>query len=53
MMNQAKLVSFFGKPIESAEYKAKFFAWLCEQAEINLPNVETKFHRARFDKKER
>ncbi|RJP47828.1 MAG: hypothetical protein C4583_15870 [Anaerolineaceae bacterium] len=51
MMNQEKLVNFFGEPIESAEYKAKFFVWLCEQAGINLPNVETKFHRARFDKK--
>jgi len=50
-INQARLVSYFGKPDETAEYQAKFFVWLCEQAGIELPNVEKKFHRARFDKK--
>src|SRR5687768_7791709 len=50
-INQARLVSYFGQPVETAEYQAKFFVWLCEQAGIELPNVEKKFHRARFDKK--
>ena len=48
-----KLVSYFGEPIETAEYQAKFFVWLCQQAGIELPNVEPKFHRARFDKKKK
>jgi hypothetical protein len=50
-IKQDKLVSYFGEPEETAEYQAKFFVWLCEQAGIELPNVEKKFHRARFDKK--
>lgn len=50
-IKQDKLVSYFGKPVETAEYQAKFFVWLCQQAGIELPNVEPKFHRARFDKK--
>lgn len=52
MINQARLVKFFGPPIETAEYQAKLFVWFCQQANITLPNVEGKFHRARFDKKE-
>lgn len=52
MMNQRRLVRFFGTTTETAEYQAKFFAWLCEEAGIDLPNLEKKFHRARFDKKE-
>jgi hypothetical protein len=52
-VNQVRLVSYFGKPVETAEYQAKFFVWLCEQAGIELPNVEKKFHRARFDKKKK
>jgi len=51
MVNQHRLVRFFGTTTETAEYQAKFFAWLCEEAEIDLPNLEKKFHRARFDKK--
>lgn len=51
-MNQNRLVSFFGEPTESAEYKAVLFAWLCAQASVELPNVGTRFHRARFQKKE-
>jgi hypothetical protein len=51
MINQKRLVSFFGPPVETAEYQAKLFVWLCEQAEIELPSVEKRFHRARFDKK--
>ena len=50
-IKQDKLVSYFGEPVETAEYQAKFFVWLCEQAGIELPSVEKKFHRARFDKK--
>jgi hypothetical protein len=50
MANQAKLVKFFGPPVETAEYQGKLFVWLCEQAGIALPNMEKKFHRARFDK---
>jgi hypothetical protein len=52
-INRDKLVSYFGKPVETAEYQGKFFVWLCEQAGIELPNVEKKFHRARFDKKKK
>jgi hypothetical protein len=50
MANQQRLVNFFGVPVETSEYQAKLFVWLCEQAGIDLPNVEKKFHRARFDK---
>lgn len=50
LATQARLVKFFGDPVETAEYQAKLFVWLCGQAEIELPNVEEYFHRARFDK---
>lgn len=50
LANQARLVKFFGGPIETAEYQAKLFVWFCQQAGIDLPNVEKHFHRARFDK---
>ena len=50
LVNQARLVKFFGEPVETAEYQAKLFVWLCKQAGIDLPNVEEHFHRARFDK---
>lgn len=50
LVNQARLVKFFGEPVETAEYQAKLFVWLCKQAGIELPNVEEHFHRARFDK---
>jgi len=52
MANQMRLVKFFGPPVETAEYQAKLFVWLCEQASIELPNVEKRFHRSRFDKEE-
>ena len=52
LANQMRLVKFFGPPVETAEYRAKLFVWLCEQAGIELPNVEKRFHRARFDKDE-
>lgn len=51
MMNQSRLVKFFSPSVETAEYRAKLFGWLCEQAGIELPNLEKQFHRARFDKK--
>lgn len=50
LANQARLVKFFGGPVETAEYQAKLFVWFCKQAGIDLPNVEKHFHRARFDK---
>lgn len=50
LANQARLVKFFGEPIETAEYQANLFVWFCKQAGIELPNVEEHFHRARFDK---
>jgi hypothetical protein len=50
LITQSKLVKFFGGKVETAEYQAKLFVWLCEQAGIDLPNVEKNFHRARFDK---
>ncbi len=52
LANQARLVKFFGDPVETAEYQAKLFVWLCNQAGIELPNVEEHFHRARFDKQD-
>jgi hypothetical protein len=51
MANQQRLVNFFDTSPDTAEYQAKLFAWLCEQAGIDLPNVEKRFHRSRFDKK--
>jgi hypothetical protein len=51
MVNQSRLVKFFSPSVETAEYRAKLFAWFCEQAGIELPNLEKHFHRARFDKK--
>ena len=51
MVNQQRLVNFFETATDTAEYQAKLFVWLCEQAGIALPNVEKRFHRARFDKK--
>ena len=51
MVTQSKLVKFFGGKVETAEYQAKLFVWLCEQGGIQLPNVEKDFHRARFDRK--
>jgi len=56
LANQKRLVSFFcssGAPEETAEYQAKLFVWLCQQAGIDLPGVENRFHRARFDKKKK
>ena|SRR5688572_9417907 len=50
MINQSRLVKFFGLSPDTSEYQAKLFAWLCEQAGVELPNLEKKFHRARFDK---
>ena len=50
MVNQTRLVKIMGGPIDTAEYQAKLFVWMCEQAGIEVPNVEKKFHRARFDK---
>ncbi len=52
MVNQARLVKFFGGSVETAEYQAKLFVWMCEQAGIEVPNVEKDFHRARFDKRD-
>ncbi len=52
MITQSKLVKFFGGKVETAEYQAKLFVWLCEQAGFELPNVEKTFHRARFDNEE-
>ncbi|GEM_PF-2017748 len=52
--NQAKLVSFFsteGFALDTAEYQAKLFVWLCKQAQMDLPKVEGEFHRTRYDKK--
>lgn len=50
LATQSRLVKFFGEPVETAEYQAKLFVWLCGQAGIELPKVEERFHRARFDK---
>ena len=50
MISQDPLVRFFGLSPDTSEYQAKLFAWLCEQAGIELPNLEKNFHRSRFDK---
>jgi hypothetical protein len=50
MISQIPLVRFFGLSPDTSEYQAKLFAWLCEQAGIELPNLEKNFHRSRFDK---
>jgi hypothetical protein len=47
MINQSRLVKFFGLSADTAEYQAKLFAWLCEQAEIALPALEKHIHRQR------
>lgn len=51
MINQARLVKFFGLSADTSEYQAKLFAWLCEQAGIKLPNLEKHLRRSRHDKK--
>jgi len=51
LANQQRLVNFFGTAPDTSEYQAKLFVWLCEQAGINLSNMEKRFHRSRFDKK--
>jgi len=53
LMTQKTLVNFFvqqGHAVDTAEYQAKLFVALCEDAGIDLPNIEETFHRARFDK---
>ncbi len=53
MIRQNTLVNFFiqeGYSRDTAEYQAKLFAWLCEEAKIELPSIEARFKRARFEK---
>jgi hypothetical protein len=38
-MNQSSLVKFFGSAADTSEYQAKLFVWFCEQAGIELPNL--------------
>ncbi len=52
LVNQSRLVKFFGLSADTSEYQAKLFAWFCEEAGIDLPNLEKHFHRSRFDKKD-
>jgi hypothetical protein len=51
MITQDSLVLFFGMATDTSEYQAKLFAWFCEQAGIELPNLEKRFHRKHNDKK--
>jgi hypothetical protein len=51
LVNQERLVKFFGQAADTSEYQGMLFGWLCEQAGIELPNLEKHFHRSRFDKK--
>ncbi len=51
LVNQERLVKFFGQSADTSEYQGMLFGWLCEQAGIELPNLEKHFHRSRFDKK--
>lgn len=50
MIDQDRLVNFFGMSPDTSEYQAKLFGWFCEQAGIELPNLPKRFHRSRFDK---
>lgn len=53
-INQRSLVSYFmthGYSEETAEYQAKLFVDLCHESQIQLPNVEANFKRARFRNK--
>lgn len=51
MITRDTLVPFFGMAPDTSEYQGKLFQWFCQQAEIELPNLGKRFHRARFDKK--
>jgi hypothetical protein len=45
-INQSRLVQFFGLAADTSEYQAKLFVWFCEQAAIELPNLDRRFPRA-------
>jgi hypothetical protein len=51
LVTQERLVKFFGQSADTSEYQGMLLGWLCEQAGIELPNLEKHFHRSRFDKK--
>jgi hypothetical protein len=53
MITQDNLMPFFGTARDTSEYQAKLFAWFCEQAGIELPNLEKHFHRGHNDKKDK
>lgn len=53
MITRDSLVLFFGMATDTSEYQAKLFAWFCEQAGIELPNLEKRFHRKHNEKKEK
>ncbi|MGB8645186.1 MAG: DUF5343 domain-containing protein [Anaerolineae bacterium] len=42
MITRDRLLSFFGKPEQGAQRRSWLFIWLCSEAGIELPNVETK-----------
>lgn len=50
LMTQERLLNFFETARDTAEYQAKLFVYLCQESEIDLPNVSIKFHRSRHDK---
>jgi hypothetical protein len=39
MITRARLESYFGRPAQGAERRARFFIWLCGEAGITLPGV--------------
>jgi hypothetical protein len=45
LINQMRLVQFFGSSADTSEYQAKLFSWFCDQAGIDLPNLEKRFMR--------
>ena len=53
MITRDSLVLFLGMATDTSEYQAKLFVWFCEQAGIELPNLEKRFHREHNDKKEK
>lgn len=50
LMNQKRLVNFFDTSADVAGYQAKLFVWFCEQAGIELPNVEKEINRLRSER---
>jgi formylglycine-generating enzyme required for sulfatase activity len=53
--DQIRLVSYFGDPVDTAEYQAKLFVWFCQQSGIALPenDIEEKIALEKATREER